>query len=101
MNFSSKLLEEAVDAFASLPGIGKKTALRLALHLLKQPEEYAETFADALTTMRSGIKECTVCHNLSDQDLCLVCANPQRDRGTICVVESVRDVMAIEDTNQY
>jgi len=101
MNFSSKLLEEAVDAFASLPGIGKKTALRLALHLLKQPEEYAETFADALTTMRSGIKECTVCHNLSDQNLCLVCANPQRDRGTICVVESVRDVMAIEDTNQY
>ena len=101
MNFSSKLLEEAVDAFASLPGIGKKTALRLALHLLKQPEEYAETFSEALTKMRSGIKECKVCHNLSDHDLCLVCANPQRDRGTICVVESVRDVMAIEDTNQY
>lgn len=101
MNFSSKLLEEAVDAFATLPGIGKKTALRLALHLLKQPEEYAEAFSEAMTKMRKGIKECAVCHNLSDHDKCLVCQNPQRNQQVICVVESVRDVMAIEDTNQY
>lgn len=101
MNFSSKLIEEAVNAFSSLPGIGKKTALRLVLHLVNQPTETAEQFAEALVKMRKHINFCKVCHNLSDDPICSICADPRRDRSLVCVVESIRDVMAIEDTSQY
>lgn len=101
MNFSSKHLEEAVNAFASLPGIGRKSALRLALHLLQQPEEVTEDFVGALVTMRRDVRSCVRCHNLSDTELCGVCANPQRSQRIICVVENVRQVMAIEETGQY
>lgn len=101
MNFSSKLLEEAVNAFASLPGIGKKTALRLVLHLVTREVESVDQFGDAIVKMRREIKFCKVCHNLSDQDLCNICSDRQRDAQVICVVESIRDVMAIEDTGQY
>lgn len=101
MNFSSKLLENAVDAFASLPGIGRKTALRLALHLVSQEPEASEEFADAIVKMRKHIKDCQVCHNLSDEPVCEICANQRRDRSVVCVVEGIRDVMAIEETQQY
>lgn len=101
MNFSSQLIEKAVEAFASLPGIGRKTALRLVLHLLKQEPATTERFAAALLAMRSGIRECRVCHNLSDAEICRICADPRRDQTLVCVVESVRDLMAIEDTGQY
>jgi recombination protein RecR len=101
MNFSSKLIEKAVDAFAGLPGIGRKTALRLVLHLLKQEKNYTEQFSTALMAIREGIRECQKCHNLSDSDLCQICADPRRDQSLLCVVENVRDLMAIEDTGQY
>lgn len=101
MNLSSKLIENAVNAFATLPGIGKKTALRLVLHLVKQSPESSEQLADAIQQMRSGIRHCEKCHNLSDTDICAICADPRRDQSLICVVESIRDVMAIEDTGQY
>jgi recombination protein RecR len=101
MNFSSKLIEDAVNAFATLPGIGRKTALRLVLHLVKQPQEASESFANALMRMRSGIKTCGTCHNLSDADLCSVCTDMRRDRASVMVVEGIRDVMAIEETGQY
>lgn len=101
MTFSSKLIEKAVDAFATLPGIGRKTALRLVLHLLKQDKSATERFAGALSAMREGIRECRVCHNLSDEETCQICADTRRDRSLICVVETVRDLMAIEDTGQY
>jgi recombination protein RecR len=101
MNFSSKLLENAVDAFASLPGIGRKTALRLALHLVNQPPESSEDFADAIVKMRKNIKDCKVCHNLSDEPVCEICSNKRRDRSVVCVVEGIRDVMAIEETQQF
>lgn len=101
MNFSSKLIEEAVDAFASLPGIGKKTALRLILHLINQDKDKTEDLANALVKMRLKIKHCQQCHNISDELVCNICTNKQRDQSTICVVESIRDVMAIEDTGQY
>lgn len=101
MNFSSKLLEEAVEAFGSLPGVGKKSALRLVLYLLKQDKEKSMIFANALVKARNEIKECKVCHNLSDEDLCTICANPVRNREMICVVENIRDVMAIEETGQF
>ncbi len=101
MNFSSKLLEEAVNAFASLPGIGKKTALRLVLHLLNQPTEISEQFAADVLAMRKHIKFCSKCHNISDGDICTICADPRRDDSVICVVESIRDVMAIEETAQF
>lgn len=101
MNFSSKLIEQAVNAFASLPGIGKKTALRLTLHLMNQPIEKTEEFAHALVNMRKNIKHCNICHNVSDASVCTVCADSRRDRSVICVVENIRDVMAIEDTQQY
>ncbi len=101
MNFSSKLLEEAVNAFASLPGIGKKTALRLVLHLCKGELENSETFANAILNMRRGIKSCSKCHNLSDEEVCVICRDQRREQGVICVVESIRDVMAIEDTGQF
>ena len=101
MNFSSKLIEEAVQAFAALPGIGRKTALRLVLHLVGREAEVSEQFADAIVRMRNNIKSCRICHNLSDQELCAICQDQRRDRTLICVVESIRDVMAIEDTSQY
>jgi recombination protein RecR len=101
MNFSSKLIEKAVEAFATLPGIGRKTALRLVLHLLKQDASLTRQFAEALVTMREGIRECRTCHNLSDDDTCQICADARRDRSLVCVVENVRDLMAIEDTGQY
>jgi len=101
MTFSSKLIEKAVEAFATLPGIGRKTALRLVLHLLKQDKSVTEQFASALVAMREGLRECRVCHNLSDEELCQICTDARRDRSLVCVVESVRDLMAIEDTGQY
>lgn len=101
MNFSSKLLEEAVNAFSSLPGIGKKTALRLVLHLVTREVETVDQFGDAIVKMRREIKSCKVCHNLSDEELCNICSDQRRDQQVICVVESIRDVMAIEDTGQY
>lgn len=101
MNFSSKLLEEAVNAFASLPGIGKKTALRLVLHLVTREVETVDQFGEAIVKMRREIKSCKVCHNLSDEELCNICRDQRRDQQVICVVESIRDVMAIEDTGQY
>jgi recombination protein RecR len=101
VTFSSKLIEDAVNAFASLPGIGRKTALRLVLHLVKQPNENTEGFAQALLKMRSGIKTCGTCHNISDADLCSVCLDMRRERSTVMVVEGIRDVMAIEETGQF
>ena len=101
MEFSSKLLEKAVNEMAQLPGIGKRTALRLMLHLLKQPVEQTQFLAQALTTFREDIKHCTVCNTISDAALCEICANTSRNHKIICVVEDVRDVMAIENTNQY
>lgn len=101
MNFSSKLLEQAVDEFGRLPGVGQKTALRLVLHLLKQPEVEVARFAEALLHLKQDIRYCVQCHNLSDQEICEVCASPKREKGLICVVEDTRDVMAIENTDQY
>ena len=101
MNFSSKLIEEAVNAFASLPGIGRKTALRLVLHLVKQSPEVVEQFAQAMLKMRRNIRECERCHNISDDKLCVICTDRRRDQSLVCVVEGIRDVMAIEGTGQY
>jgi recombination protein RecR len=101
MGFSSKLIEDGVNAFASLPGIGKKTALRLALHLIAQDKHTTEDFADALVKMRRHIQHCGICHNISDNEVCNICSDVRRDRSLICVVEGIRDVMAIDDTNQY
>jgi recombination protein RecR len=101
MEFSSKLLEKAVNEMAQLPGIGKRTALRLVLHLLKQPSEQTHFLSNALTTMREEIKFCVSCHNISDVEVCEICKNAKRNHKIICVVEDVRDVMAIENTNQF
>lgn len=101
MNFSSKLIENAVEAFATLPGIGRKTALRLVLHLVSKEAEHTEQLAEAISKMRQNIRHCSICHNLSDEPVCHVCADKRRDRSLVCVVESIRDVMAIEDTSQY
>lgn len=101
MEFSSKLLENAVDEISQLPGIGKRTALRLVLHLLKQPEEQSKKLAGALVKMREDINFCANCHNISDTKLCEICANPKRNEKLVCVVEDIRDVMAIENTSQY
>jgi recombination protein RecR len=101
MEFSSKLLENAVYEMSQLPGVGKRTALRLVLHLLRQPETQTHHLAEALLTMRDTIKFCEKCHNISDIELCEICANPNRDASLVCVVEDVRDVMAIESTSQY
>ena len=101
MNFSSRLIEEAVTAFSALPGIGKKTALRLVLHLISQETAITERLTEALSQMRKQIRNCRVCGNISDLDLCKICTDTRRDRSTVCVVESIRDVMAIEDTDQY
>jgi recombination protein RecR len=101
MNLSSHLLESAVKEFAQLPGIGKKTALRLVLHLLKQEESTVVQFSETITRMRREVKFCKNCHNIADQDLCTICNNPSRKKETICVVENIRDVIAIESTEQY
>lgn len=101
MEFSSKLLEKAVNEMAQLPGIGKRTALRLVLHLLKQPSEQTQFLTTALTSMREEIKFCVSCHNISDVEVCEICNNKSRNHKIICVVEDVRDVMAIENTNQF
>lgn len=99
--YSSKLLDDAVGQFAKLPGIGRKTALRLVLHILREEKEEVSLFTEAIRAVRNDIHYCTVCHNISDTETCDICANPQRDHGAVCVVESVRDVMAIEATRQY
>ena len=99
--YPSQLLERAVQEFATLPGIGRKTALRLVLHMLRQPLDSVEQFADAVATMRREVKFCSVCHNISDTDICPICADERRDNATICVVENIQDVMAIENTQQY
>ena len=101
MDFSSKLLENAVFEMAQLPGVGKRTALRLVLHLLKQPEEQTTHLAKALVDLKTEVKFCKNCHNISDQELCEICANPNREKSIVCVVEDIRDVMAIENTSQY
>ncbi|NJB70612.1 recombination protein RecR [Saonia flava] len=101
MEFSSKLLENAVYEMSQLPGIGKRTALRLVLHLLKQPKEQSVRLSNAIQVLRSDIKFCTSCHNISDVALCEICGNNKRDKSLVCVVEDIRDVMAIENTGQY
>lgn len=101
MEFASKLLEEAVYEMSQLPGIGKRTALRLVLHLLKQPPAQTGRLSKALNELREEIKTCERCHNISDKVQCEICANPKRDQKIICVVEDIRDVMAIESTGQF
>lgn len=101
MQFSSKLLEEAMLAFNSLPGVGKKSALRMALHLLKKDEDYALKIASAISNARQNIKVCHSCFNYSDTDICGICADHRRDQQLICVVEGPRDIMAIEETGQF
>ena len=99
--YPSVLLEKAVSEFAKLPGIGRKTAMRLVLHLLRQDTSSVESFGNAIVTLKHEVKYCKVCHNISDTDICQICANPARDASTICVVENIRDVMAVEATQQY
>lgn len=99
--YSSLLLEKAVSEFAKLPGIGKKTAMRLVLHLLRQDTATVEAFGNSVITLKREVKYCKVCHNISDTDVCQICANTQRDSSTVCVVENIRDVMAVEATQQY
>jgi recombination protein RecR len=101
MNFSSKILEDAVDALASLPGIGRKTALRLALHLVQDNTNKAQRISAALTRLNTDIRKCRVCNNISDHDTCNICSSTSRKSGVLCIVENARDVMAIEDTNQF
>ncbi len=101
MNFPSKLIEDAVNAFARLPGIGKKSALRLVIHLLQKEATETELITEAVARMRQQIKFCKQCHNISDHDICRVCDNPHRISTTLCVVENFRDIIAIENTNQY
>ena len=100
-NFPSKLLEDAVNHFSKLPGIGRKGALRLVLHLLKEDPQSVKNFAAAITNLRERITYCNQCHNISDSTLCNICSNPKRDAGIVCVVEDIRDVMAIENTSQF
>lgn len=101
MEFSSKLLEEAVNEMSQLPGIGRRTALRLVLHLLKQPESQTVALSKALLDLKTEVKFCRNCHNISDTEICEICANKNRQREVVCVVEDIRDVMAIENTSQY
>ncbi|HEY9261782.1 recombination mediator RecR [Chitinophaga sp.] len=101
MIFSSALIENAVNEFAKLPGIGKKTALRLVLHLLKQETAQVEQFGDVIARMRQQIRFCNVCHNVSDAEVCSICSSHSRQKQVVCVVESIRDVMAIENTQQF
>lgn len=101
MNFSSKILEEAVNQVSQLPGIGKRTALRLVLHLMRQPEQNTDLLSDALLKMRHDLNFCKNCHNVSDVEICEICSSFNRDQSIVCVVEDIRDVMAIENTSQY
>jgi recombination protein RecR len=101
VDFSSKLIEDAVNQIAKLPGIGKKTALRLVLHLIKEKEESTFAMTEALNRLRSNIRFCKSCHNISDAEICAICSSGKRDRNLLCVVEDVKDVMAIENTAQY
>jgi len=101
LNFPSKLIENAVNEISRLPGIGKKTALRLALHLLKQRETVSESLANSILTLRRDVKYCQVCHNISDAEICSICTGMKRDKSLICVVEDIPDVLAIENTSQY
>ena len=101
MDYPSKLIEEAVNQIAKLPGIGKKTALRLVLHLIKEREQSTTALAEALTNLRSNIKFCNTCHNITDVEICPICASHRRDRTVLCVVEDAKDVIAIENTAQY
>jgi recombination protein RecR len=101
MEFSSKLLQNAVNEMAQLPGIGKRTALRLVLHLMRQPKDQTRHLAEAIAKMRNDIKFCVSCHNISDVEICEICANPHRNKEIICVVEDIRDVMAIESTSSF
>ena len=100
-NYPSRLLEEAVDAINSLPGVGRRTALRLALHLLRQPSENVHHFTSAIDSLRDNVRYCRVCRMISDDDICPICSDRRRDHRTVCVVETVRDVMSIENTGQY
>ena len=99
--FPSQLLEKAVQEFSKLPGIGRKTALRLVLHLLRQDADSVAQFADAVGRLKQEVKYCRVCHNISDSDTCPICSDPRRDVTTVCVVENIQDVMAVENTQQY
>ncbi len=101
MDFPSKILENAVNEISQLPGIGKRTALRLALHILKQPENHIDALADAIKNLRKTINFCSECYNISDNKVCEICLNPSRENGELCVVEDIRDVMAIENTSQF
>jgi recombination protein RecR len=101
MNFSSKLLEDAVNEFSKLPGVGQKTALRLVLHLLNREQEEVDAFGQSVIRLRKEIKHCIICHNISDQQICDICVSQKRDKELICVVEDTRDVMAVENTSQY
>jgi recombination protein RecR len=101
VEYPSRLIENAVNQIAKLPGIGKKTALRLVLHLIREREENTVALTDALNTLRSRIRFCTTCHNISDDEVCSICASHRRDRSIVCVVEDAKDVMAIENTGQY
>jgi recombination protein RecR len=100
-NYPSKLLEQAVREFASLPGIGSKSALRLVLHLLKQEAEEVERFGNSMIELKRNIHHCRICRNISDTETCQICSNPKRDSNLVCVVENIRDVMSVENTNQY
>ena len=99
--YPSLLLEKAVGEFAKLPGIGRKTAMRLVLHLLRQETATVEAFGQSVITLKHEVKYCRVCHNISDSEICSICSSPQRDASLVCVVESIRDVMAVEATQQY
>jgi recombination protein RecR len=101
MNFSSKLLEDAVNEFSKLPGVGQKTALRLVLHLLGKEQEEVDTFGNSMIRLKRDIKHCNICHNISDLPVCSICSSLKREKEIICVVEDTRDVMAIENTSQY
>jgi len=101
MDFPSSLVQKAVDEIAQLPGIGRRSALRLVLHLLRQPKDFSERLSTAIATLRQQIRYCTTCHNISDDEQCSICTNPLRDQNVLCVVEDIRDVMAIEATGQF
>lgn len=99
--YPSALLEKAVDEFSKLPGVGRKTALRLSLYVLRQPVEDIDEFTEAISHFRHDVRHCRVCHNISDDDICPICSDKSRDQATVCVVENVQDVMAVENTQQY